>query len=84
MMGCNSNPPRDVAHLQFRSRIAFKLVWCPPDFKSFVLVDDDGKLLARGTPTGKLPGLRQRATNFQLTKGSKYAVAASSETKSQE
>ena len=24
MMGCNSEPPRDVAHLQFRSRIAFK------------------------------------------------------------
>lgn len=27
MMGCNSDPPRDVAHLQFQSRIAFKLVW---------------------------------------------------------
>jgi hypothetical protein len=27
MMGCNTDPPQDVAHLQFRSRIAFKLVW---------------------------------------------------------
>lgn len=27
MIGCNSEPPRDVAHLQFHSRIAFKLVW---------------------------------------------------------
>lgn len=27
MIGCTSNPPRDVAHLQFQSRIAFKLVW---------------------------------------------------------
>lgn len=27
MMGCNQDPPQDVAHLQFRSRIAFKLVW---------------------------------------------------------
>ena len=27
MMGCNSDPPRDVAHIQFKSRIAFKLVW---------------------------------------------------------
>ena len=27
MMGCHHDPPRDVAHLQFRSRIAFKLVW---------------------------------------------------------
>ena len=27
MIGCGSDPPQDVAHLQFRSRIAFKLVW---------------------------------------------------------
>ena len=27
MMGCDREPPQDVAHLQFRSRIAFKLVW---------------------------------------------------------
>lgn len=27
MIGCNKNPPRDVAHVQFRARIAFKLVW---------------------------------------------------------
>ena len=45
MIGCNSEPPRDVAHLQFRSRVAFKLVWTPPDYNSFVLVDDDGALL---------------------------------------
>lgn len=27
MMGCASEPPRDVAHVQFKARIAFKLVW---------------------------------------------------------
>lgn len=27
MIGCNKEPPQDVAHIQFRSRIAFKLVW---------------------------------------------------------
>ena len=27
--GCHLEPPQDVAHVQFRSRIAFKLVWCP-------------------------------------------------------
>jgi len=27
MMGCNKEPPQDVAHIQFKSRIAFKLVW---------------------------------------------------------
>ena len=27
MMGCNREPPQDVAHIQFKSRIAFKLVW---------------------------------------------------------
>ena len=30
MQGCHHNPPQDVAHVQFKSRIAFKLVWCPP------------------------------------------------------
>lgn len=46
-IGCSREPPQDVAHLQFRSRIAFKLVWVPPHFDSFVLVDDDGALLAQ-------------------------------------
>lgn len=77
-MGCNSDPPRDVAHLQLRSRIAFKLVWCPPDFTSFVLVDDDGDLLASGTPKGSVPALPQRAANFKLTNSSKYATVANS------
>lgn len=27
MIGCNREPPQDVAHIQFKSRIAFKLVW---------------------------------------------------------
>ncbi|EJK50891.1 hypothetical protein THAOC_29997 [Thalassiosira oceanica] len=40
-MGCNKDPPSDVAHVQFRSRIAFKLVWVPnKDYDTFVLVDD--------------------------------------------
>jgi hypothetical protein len=47
MIGCHRDPPRDVAHVQFRSRIAFKLVWVPPDFRMFVLVDDHGNLLAQ-------------------------------------
>merc|ERR1712094_71166 len=74
--GCASEPPRDVAHVQFRSRIAFKLVWCPPAFTAFVLVDDDGKLLATGTPTGRLPHQGYRAENYLLVKGSKYATEA--------
>lgn len=47
MIGCNQEPPRDVAHLQFKSRIAFKLVWVPPSFTTFVIVDDAGNLLNR-------------------------------------
>lgn len=74
--GSNQDPPQDVAHVQFRSRIAFKLVWSPPKFDTFVLVDDDGKELARGTPTGDLPSLRQRQMNYELVKGSKYAEVA--------
>jgi hypothetical protein len=76
-MGCNQDPPQDVAHIQFRSRVAFKLVWVPNDlFDTFVLVDDDGKELARGTPTEGLPRLRERQLNYQLMEGSKYSRVA--------
>lgn len=27
MSGCDHEPPRDVAHVQFQARIAFKLIW---------------------------------------------------------
>eukprot|EP00667_Euglena_gracilis_P019751 EG_transcript_21226 len=74
--GCNLNPPRDVAHAQFRARIAWKLVWCPPDYATFVLVDDDGVELSRGRPTGSLPELSERQANFRMVQGSKYALAA--------
>mmetsp|Transcript_56448 Transcript_56448/g.151093 ORF Transcript_56448/g.151093 Transcript_56448/m.151093 type:complete len:211 (-) Transcript_56448:119-751(-) len=74
--GCHLDPPQDVAHVQFRSRIAFKLVWCPPHFKSFVLVDDDGALLNHGTPVGNIPSGRYRASNYDLVRGSKYAREA--------
>ncbi|KAG7342069.1 hypothetical protein IV203_007161 [Nitzschia inconspicua] len=75
--GCNKDPPQDVAHIQFRSRIAYKLVWCPTDkFDTFVLVDDDGKELTRGTPTGNLPRIMERQANYRIVMGSKYATAA--------
>ncbi len=75
--GSNRDPPQDVAHIQFRSKIAFKLVWAPtPNFDTFVLVDDVGKELARGTPTGSLPQKHQRQMNYAMVKGGKYAVAA--------
>jgi len=76
MIGCNQEPPQDVAHIQFQSRIAFKLVWCPPTFSSFVLVDDSGALLNSGTPTGNLPHISHRRYNFALVEGSKYAREA--------
>ena len=60
-----------------RTNIAFKLVWCPTEsFDSFVLVDDDGKKLAQGKPTGRLPSLRERQVNYKIVAGSKYAIAA--------
>lgn len=77
--GSNMDPPQDVAHIQFRSRIAFKLVWIPgtdQQFNTFVLVDDDGKELAQGQPTGRLPPLRQRQLNFVTVQGSKYGKVA--------
>lgn len=77
-IGCNQLPkPQDVAHVQFRSRIAFKLVWVPnANYDMFVLVNDDGKLLAKGQPTGTLPPRRERDMNYNIMKGSKYAVEA--------
>mmetsp|Transcript_16289 Transcript_16289/g.20620 ORF Transcript_16289/g.20620 Transcript_16289/m.20620 type:complete len:298 (+) Transcript_16289:192-1085(+) len=75
--GCHLDPPQDVAHIQFRSRIAFKLVWVPnKNFDMFVLVDDDGNELARGKPTGQLPHIRQRQMNYQIISGSKYSKVA--------
>lgn len=77
MIGCNQEPPQDVAHIQFNSRIAFKLVWVPSAFTSFVLVDDGGNLLAQGTPHGSsLPPLQERKQNYRVVEGSKYATAA--------
>ncbi|KAL7442447.1 hypothetical protein ACHAXH_009229 [Discostella pseudostelligera] len=81
-IGCHTDPPRDVAHVQFRSRVAFKLVWVPnADYDTFVLVDDDGKLLAVGKPSdgpGALPPRRERERNYQIMRGSKYATVAES------
>lgn len=79
-IGCNKDPPQDVAHIQFRSRVAFKLVWVPNEnFDTFVLVDDEGALLAKGTPSdgpGALPPARERMLNFRIMQGSKYAIEA--------
>ena len=37
MIGCASDPPSDVAHVQFNSRIAFKLVWAPPLYNRYAI-----------------------------------------------
>lgn len=59
-----------------------KLVWVPnKDFDTFVLVDDDGKLLAKGKPSDGpdgLPPLRERQMNYKVVAGSKYAKEADS------
>jgi len=71
--GAHLTPPSDVAHVQFSSRVAFKLVWIPPNFNQFVLVDDEGHLLTHGTPSGNLPNPAARQRNYALVKGGKYA-----------
>lgn len=79
-IGCNKDPPQDVAHIQFRSRVAFKLIWTPNEnYDTFVLVDDEGGFLAKGTPSdgpGSLPPLRERMLNYRIMQGSKYSVEA--------
>lgn len=74
--GAHQNPPQDVAHVQFRSRIAYKLVWCPPKFEKFVLVDDEGNWLRTGTPTGQIPAGFHRKGNFELVMGGRYERVA--------
>ena len=77
--GGAAEPPADVAHVQFRSRIAFKLVWVPGRdgaFTRFVLVDDEGAELATGVPTGAIPNERERRFNYEVLKGGRYAEAA--------
>jgi len=80
ILGSGQEPPRDVAHVQFKSKIAWKLVWVPgpkADFKSFVLVDDAGELLAKGTPTGSgMPSIAERRQNYEVVRGGRYAVEA--------
>jgi hypothetical protein len=72
MIGSGKNPPQDVAHIQFKSKIAFKLIWIPDNYDTFVLVDDDGNILARGSPTGELPSISERKANYNIVKDSKY------------
>ena len=79
ILGSNLEPPRDVAHVQFRSKIAWKLVWVPGaarDYSRFVLVDDAGEELATGVPRGNVPSLRERETNYRTVAGGRYAKAA--------
>jgi hypothetical protein len=76
-LGCSKEPPQDVAHVQFRARIGFKLVWVPNErYDTFVLVDDNGTLLAKGKPSDGLPSLREREMNYKIVAGSKYSKAA--------
>ena len=56
--------------------MAWKLVWVPPTFEEFVLVDDDGELLASGKPTGRLPRISEREQNFRITGNGKYSKEA--------
>lgn len=79
ILGSASEPPKDVAHVQFQSKIAWKLVWVPGaarDYSRFVLVDDAGEELSTGVPSGNLPSLQERAANYQTVAGGRYAKAA--------
>ena len=56
--------------LQFKSKIAFKLIWLPSDFDEFVLVDDDGTILKRGRNLNKeFPPKRERMMNWRVANG---------------
>lgn len=68
--------PVDVCHTQFKSRIGFKMVWCPganQKYETIVLVNDDGDLLASGQPSSVTVPLRERRNSYYEVAGSKYA-----------
>jgi len=53
------------------------LIRVPPEFNRFVLVDDDGSLLASGSATsGRVPHISERAMNYRVVMASKYAKEA--------
>ena len=72
----NKEGPQDVAHIQFKSRIAFKLVWCADDdYRKFLLVDDVGNILKEGhVQSGDTtkPSKFERMLNNQYVKGGIY------------
>ena len=52
-------------------------MWVPAGgFTRFILVDDAGKQLATGVPTGRLPAMRERQYNYEMMKGGRFARAA--------
>ena len=68
--GGAAEPPADVAHVQFPRAIAWKLVWVPAGgFTRFVLVDDAGKQLATGLPTGRVPRCASGSTTIGCSEG---------------
>ena len=55
LMGCSAPQPRDVAHVQFRSRIAFKLVWAPPAYSKLAGVAEAPNPLRALFCDGRVP-----------------------------
>jgi len=53
-LGAGDEPPHDIAHHQFRSKVAFYLVWLNGGDK-FALATEEGEKLACGQPTGDIP-----------------------------
>jgi hypothetical protein len=69
--------PMSFCNTQHRSRIAFRMVWCPENFDNFVIVDQDGDVLTRGRLDGAhdLPPLRERQMAWDIIKNSVYSLA---------
>lgn len=64
-IGAGKEPPFDVAHHQFKSEVAFYLVWLKGSTE-FALVTEEGKHLACGQAEGTLPPADQRKDNWDI------------------
>ena len=62
---------QETSHTYNSARLLRSPIWTPADdYSSFVLVDDDGKLLRKGTPQPPLPAKSQRQMNYRVVQGS--------------
>lgn len=71
---CAKGAPEDIAHVQFKSEVAFYLVWLKGG-DQFALVTEQGEHLACGHPSKDLPTVSDRKGNWLIFESGADAMA---------